>query len=128
MPIDAGVNWGGSASAASGAYIEVSAASNPAVGVIRVEIAQSDTPVLLAARTETEWNARAPIAGVTAAAIAGTGYTRFLHPGGQIVGMAVTFDGKPRMPLGVGDQVSSQGNDVTIKRVMVDPDNPAGAM
>lgn len=128
MPIDDGVNWGGTASAASGAYLEVAAASDPTVGVIRVEIVQNDTPQVLADRTETEWNARMPIAGVTAVAVAGTGFTRFLHPGGQIVGIAVTFDGKPRMPLGVGDQESSQGIAVTLKRVMVDPNNPSGAM
>lgn len=128
MPFDDSINWGGSANAAGGVDIEVEAASTPTTGVIRVAIAQNDTPQILAARTESEWNARAPITGVSAAAIPGTGFTRFLHPGGEIVGMAVTFDGKPRMPLGVGEQESSQGNDITIRRVMVDPENPSGAL
>jgi len=120
MPFDDGVNWEGKANTANGAYIEVEAASTPTVGVIRVAIAQNDTPDVLAARTETEWNARAPIAGVFAVAAPGTGLTRFRHPGGRILGMAVTFDGKPRMPLGVGEQESSPGKDVKIRRVQVD--------
>ncbi len=128
MPIDDGVNWEGKSSAANAAYIEVEAASTPTVGVIRVAIAQNDTPEVLAVRTETEWNARMPIVGVFAIAAKGTGLTRFLHPGGQILGMAVTFDGKPRMPLGVGEQESSLGNDVTVRRVRVDLNSPTAAL
>lgn len=120
MPFDDGANWGGGANAASGVDIEVQAASTPTTGIVRVAIEPNDTPEDLARKTANEWNARRPIADVFAIATANSGLTRFLHPGGQIVGIAATFDGKTRTPLGVGDSASSLTGDVSVQRVQAD--------
>lgn len=119
MPIDNGVNWEGKAGDNDAANVEVTAASTPRTGVIRVKIDANDEPIALAQRTEKEWNDRSPLDDVLAIASANSGLVRFIHPSGDILGLAVTFDGKTRKELGVGDQATSEDGSVVLRRVEV---------
>jgi len=117
MPFDDGIDWGGGPGA-NGVNIEVEAASTPKTGVIRV-LLDKGTPAELAEAAAAEWNARKPIDNVCA--IAYNSLTRFLHPGGTILGIAVTFDGKVRKLLEVGQSEASVDCAVTITRVKTAP-------
>jgi len=113
------VNWEGTANTASAAYIEVEAASEPKVGIIRVRIDDGDTAETLAARTAKEWNDRDPIAGIFALHQSGTNLAHFLHPYSEVKRMAVAFQGHPLADVQTGQKVTSSIG-VSIERVEVD--------
>lgn len=129
MAYGEGANWEGTVDVIDGVIFELQAESSPTVGVVRIPIADTDTPIEIAKNLATEWNARKPIEDVIAYWQTGSTLTAFFLTGAlanephTITKMAATFDGKPRKEMQhKGDSVTSSKNGNTglsVRRVSI---------